>query len=53
MVDKPDGEPQILLDGWGIQDRHETLNSFIWGPDGWLYGCYYVFTSLMLASQER
>ena len=42
--DKPDGEPQILLDGWGIQDRHETLNSFIWGPDGWLYGCQGVFT---------
>ena len=42
--DKPDGEPQILLDGWGIQDRHETLNSFIWGPDGWLYGCHGVFT---------
>ncbi len=42
--DKPDGPPQILLDGWGIQDRHETLNSFIWGPDGWLYGCHGVFT---------
>ena len=34
--DKPDGPPQVLLDGWGINDRHETLNSFIWGPDGWL-----------------
>lgn len=42
--DKPDGEAQILLDGWGIRDRHETLNSFIWGPDGWLYGCHGVFT---------
>lgn len=42
--DKPDGEPQILLDGWGYQDTHETLNSFIWGPDGWLYGCHGVFT---------
>ncbi|HIM28215.1 MAG TPA: hypothetical protein EYG57_01520 [Planctomycetes bacterium] len=42
--DKPDGPPQILLDGWGINDRHETLNSFIWGPDGWLYGCHGVFT---------
>ncbi|MEZ5387480.1 MAG: HEAT repeat domain-containing protein, partial [Prosthecobacter sp.] len=35
---------QILLDGWGNQDTHETLNSFIWGPDGWLYGCHGVFT---------
>ena len=42
--DKPDGPPQALLDGWGINDRHETLNSFIWGPDGWLYGCHGVFT---------
>ena len=42
--DVPDGEPRILLDGWGAQDTHETLNSFIWGPDGWLYGCHGVFT---------
>ena len=30
---------EVRLTGWGIRDRHETLNSFIWGPDGWLYGC--------------
>jgi len=42
--DKPDGEPVVLLDGWGAHDTHETLNSFIWGPDGWLYGCQGVFT---------
>ena len=42
--DRPDGKPQILLDGFGYQDTHETLNSFIWGPDGWLYGCHGVFT---------
>jgi len=42
--DKPDGPPQILLDGWGYQDTHETLNTFTWGPDGWLYGCHGVFT---------
>lgn len=42
--DVPDGEPQVLLDGWGYQDTHETLNSFTWGPDGWLYGCQGVFT---------
>jgi len=42
--DRPDGAPEILLDGWGWQDTHETLNSFIWGPDGWLYGCHGVFT---------
>jgi putative membrane-bound dehydrogenase-like protein len=42
--DKPAGPPQILLDGWGWQDTHETLNTFTWGPDGWLYGCHGVFT---------
>ncbi|HVX11184.1 MAG TPA: PVC-type heme-binding CxxCH protein [Pirellulales bacterium] len=42
--DVPDGEPEILLDGWGSQDTHETLNTFNWGPDGWLYGCHGVFT---------
>ncbi len=30
---------EVRLTGWGIQDRHETLNSLNWGPDGWLYGC--------------
>jgi putative membrane-bound dehydrogenase-like protein len=40
----PAGPSKILLDGWGYQDTHETLNSFIWGPDGWLYGCHGVFT---------
>ncbi|MBO0697061.1 MAG: DUF1080 domain-containing protein [Zavarzinella sp.] len=41
--DKP-GEPKILLDGWHYEDTHETLNTFTWGPDGWLYGCHGVFT---------
>ncbi len=42
--DRPDGPPEILLDGFGYQDTHEVLNAFIWGPDGWLYGCHGVFT---------
>jgi putative membrane-bound dehydrogenase-like protein len=42
--DKPAGPPQILLDGWAWQDTHETLNTFTWGPDGWLYGCHGIFT---------
>jgi putative membrane-bound dehydrogenase-like protein len=38
--DKADmNDIEIRLTGWGIRDRHETLNSFHWGPDGWLYGC--------------
>ncbi len=46
--DRPDGPPQILLDGWGQHDTHETLNTFTWGPDGWLYGCHGVFTHSMV-----
>jgi hypothetical protein len=41
---RPAGEPQVLLDGWDyIHDTHETLNTFAWGPDGWLYGCHGLF----------
>jgi putative membrane-bound dehydrogenase-like protein len=42
--DRPSGPPQVLLDGWGYQDTHEMLNTFTWGPDGWLYGTHGVFT---------
>jgi putative membrane-bound dehydrogenase-like protein len=41
--DVPDGPPQVLLTGFGYQDTHECLNSFLWGPDGWLYGIQGVF----------
>ena len=42
--DVPDDEAEILLDGWDyLRDTHETLNTFTWGPDGWLYGCHGVF----------
>ncbi|MEW6305838.1 MAG: PVC-type heme-binding CxxCH protein [Verrucomicrobiota bacterium] len=43
-VPKAAGKPEILLEGWAYHDTHETLNSFQWGPDGWLYGCHGVFT---------
>jgi putative membrane-bound dehydrogenase-like protein len=42
-ADVPPGAA-VLLDGWHYEDTHETLNAFIWGPDGWLYGCHGVFT---------
>jgi putative membrane-bound dehydrogenase-like protein len=41
---KPDGPAEKVLDGWGNEDTHETLNDFIWGPDGWLYGTQGIFT---------
>jgi len=43
-TDAPSGPPQVMLDGWGYEDTHETLNTFTWGPDGWLYGTHGVFT---------
>ena len=43
-TDKPAGPAEVVLDGWGYHDTHETLNSLHWGPDGWLYGTHGVFT---------
>jgi putative membrane-bound dehydrogenase-like protein len=34
----------VLLTGFGLDDRHELLNGFNWGPDGWLYMTHGVFT---------
>jgi putative membrane-bound dehydrogenase-like protein len=36
--DVPDGEPEVLLKGFGMEDAHAVVNSLEWGPDGWLYG---------------
>jgi putative membrane-bound dehydrogenase-like protein len=35
---------EVLLTGFGMEDRHELLNGFAWGPDGWLYMTHGVFT---------
>lgn len=37
--DVPDGDPEVLLGGFGIEDAQSFANALIWGPDGWLYGC--------------
>ena len=37
----PDGEPQVMLDGFDVLARgnyHNFANGLRWGPDGWLYG---------------
>jgi putative membrane-bound dehydrogenase-like protein len=36
--DVPDGDPEVLLSGFGMEDTHSLANSLQWGPDGWLYG---------------
>ena len=35
--DVPDGDPEVLLEGFGLEDTHSVVNSLRWGPDGWLY----------------
>ena len=35
--DVPDGDPEVRLAGFGLEDTHSTVNSLCWGPDGWLY----------------
>ena len=36
--DVPDGDPEVLLEGFGMEDSHSVINSLRFGPDGWLYG---------------
>lgn len=34
----PEGQPEVHLKGFGIEDTHAVANNLRWGPDGWLYG---------------
>lgn len=34
----PDGDPEVRLAGFGIEDTHSVMSNLEWGPDGWLYG---------------
>ena len=36
----PDGDPEVRLVGFGLDDAHSVANSLQWGPDGWLYGVH-------------
>ena len=36
--DVPDSDPEVLLEGFGLEDSHSVINSLRFGPDGWLYG---------------
>ena len=36
--DQPDADPEVHLEGFGLEDSHSIANSLRWGPDGWLYG---------------
>ncbi len=51
--DLADENIEILLTGWGIRDRHETINSLHWGPDGWLYGLEGFATPSMIRKPDE
>jgi putative membrane-bound dehydrogenase-like protein len=36
--DSPEGKPEVILSGFGMEDAHAVVNHLTWGPDGWLYG---------------
>lgn len=36
--DVPDGDPELHLSGFGIEDTHSLASNLHWGPDGWIYG---------------
>jgi putative membrane-bound dehydrogenase-like protein len=38
--DIPDGNPEVHLSGFGLEDTHSGANSLRWGPDGWIYGAH-------------
>ena len=42
----------VLKTGFGLEDRHELLNGFTWGPDGWLYLTHGVFTHSKVKNPE-
>ncbi len=35
--DVPDGNPEVHLEGFGLEDSHSVTNNLRRGPDGWLY----------------
>lgn len=44
--DIPDGDPEVHLSGFGMEDTHALANSLHLGPDGWLYGAQGSTTTL-------
>ncbi|MEQ1750364.1 MAG: dehydrogenase, partial [Prosthecobacter sp.] len=35
---KPDGDSEVELSGFGLEDTHSVATNLQWGMDGWLYG---------------
>ena len=47
----PNGDPEIHLKGFGLEDTHAVANSLTWGSDGWLYGAQGSTTTANITSQ--
>lgn len=50
--DSPDGKPEIVLDGFGLKARHNSVNGLGWGPDGWLYGRHGILDTANMGAPE-
>ncbi len=48
--DVPDGDPEVHLSGFGLEDTHSVANSLLWGQDGWLYGANGSTTTAKISS---
>src|SRR5690606_30887237 len=46
----PDGDPEVRLRGFGLEDTHAVANSLAWGPDGWIYGAMGSTTTAKVSS---
>jgi len=51
--DVPDGDPEVHLEGFGLEDTHSIANSLTWCPDGWLYGAQGSTTSSRILVRGR
>ena len=51
--DVPDGDPEVCLSGFGMEDSHSYANSLQWGPDGWLYGAHGSTVSAKIKNPAR
>lgn len=46
--DIPDGPPEVVLDGFTEQGKHNFFSGLTWGPDGWLYGRHGITASSLV-----